>query len=348
MVAALEVLAPGLHSTVQDFGRFGFQDLGVPVAGALDPVGLRLANALVGNRPGEAGLELSYLGPTVKVAAASARIAVAGPVRLALTPADGEARMLDPDRAHTLHQGDVLAIGAVAGAAVAYLAVAGGFDLAPVLGSLATYVRAGLGPLGGKPLAAGMVLPLRLDAAPTGPDLALAEPFEYGLGPIRVVPGPQADAFTDEAMATFLAADYTVSKEADRMGLRLDGPVLAHRGKADIVSDGLVSGCIQVPGNGAPIILLADHQTAGGYAKIATVISADLPRLGRAVPGTKLRFKAVSVAEAEQARRALEREVKRCIEGLRDAGIGAGIDLAALYGNDLVSGMIDAISGEGR
>jgi len=340
------VLSPGLHSTVQDFGRFGFQDLGVPVAGALDVIGLRLANALVGNLPGEAGLEISYLGPSLRVTAASVRLAVCGPVRLSLTTGDGESRPLEADRSHRLTRGDVLTIGAVERVAVAYLAVAGGFDLPPVMGSLSTYVRAGLGPLGGKPLAAGTVLPLRrAEAEPRG-EYALANPAPYGGGPIRVVPGPQRDCFTEEALATFLSAEYAVTKDADRMGLRLDGPALRHRAGADIPSDGLVSGCVQVPGNGSPIILLADHQTAGGYAKIATVISADLPRVGRAVPGTRLSFAAVTVEQAEQARRALESDILGRVAGL--VPVAFGIDPVALYSRDLVSGMIDAISGEGR
>ena len=348
MTSAFEVVRPGLHTTIQDFGRFGFQEWGVPVAGALDVVGLRLANALVGNRPGEAGLEISYFGPGLRVAVPTARLAVCGPARLTLTEAGGDARLLEPGRSHLLRRGDVLDIGGLDGVAVAYLAVAGGFALAPVMGSLATYVRAGLGPLGGKALAAGMVLPLRAEAAGAGAELALAGPMAYGAGPIRVVPGPQQDAFTDESMATFLSAEYAVTKDADRMGLRLDGPVLAHRGKPDIASDGLVSGCIQVPGDGRPIILLADHQTTGGYAKIATVISADLPRLGRAVPGTRLSFVAVTVVAAEQARRELEREIGRQLAGLRRVDLAAGVDLTALYGGNLVSGVVDALGGEGR
>ncbi len=343
----LHILSPGLHTTIQDFGRFGFQDLGVPVAGALDFAGLRLANALVGNQPGEACLEISTLGPTLRVEADSVRLAICGPMRLMLgAAAGGERRALEADRSHRLSRGDIVEIGAVAAASVAYLAVAGGFDLAPVMGSLSTYVRAGLGPLGGKPLAVGTVLPLRAATASDSDDLALPEAMAYGGGPIRVMLGPQQDSFTDEAVATFLSAEYTVSKQADRMGLRLEGPRLAHRAGPDIASDGLVSGCIQVPGDGGPIILLADHQTTGGYAKIATVISADLPRLGRAMPGTRLSFAPVSVEQAEAARQMLEREIERRITGLRPVGAMIGIDLTALYDSNLVSGMVDAIDGE--
>lgn len=346
MADGFEVQSPGLHTTIQDLGRFGFQDQGVPTAGALDPVGLRLANAMVGNPAGMAGLEISYMGPTLRVTAASVRVAVAGEVRLTLTQA-GVSRPLESNRSWRLKRGDVLGIGAVAGAATAYLAVEGGFALDPVLGSLSTYVRAGLGPLGGRPLRTGTRLPLARDACGDGDDLGLARPFDYGDGPIRVVLGPQDDAFTTQALATLATAEYRVGKDADRMGLRLDGPALDHRAGADIPSDGLVSGCIQVPGNGAPIILLADHQTAGGYAKIATVISADLPRLGRMVPGTTLRFATVGVAQAEQARRDLEQRIRRSVTGL--AIIAAnGVDLQALYETELISGVVDAVTGWGR
>jgi biotin-dependent carboxylase-like uncharacterized protein len=346
MAQGLEIIHPGLHTTIQDMGRFGFQDLGVPTAGALDMVGLRLANALVGNRPGEACLEISYMGPVIRVTAPTVRMAIAGDIRLLMADG-GPPRPVESNRSHRLKQGDTLTMGAVMGASTAYLAVEGGFDLAPVMGSLSCYGRAGLGPLGGKPPVAGTILPLRLAQCRDGDELALRTPMDYGDGPIRVVLGPQREFFTDEAIATLLGSEYRITKEADRMGLRLEGPRLTHGGGADIPSDGLVSGCIQVPGNGSPIILLADHQTVGGYAKIATVISADLPRLGRAVPGTVLTFAALPVAEAEAARRTLEKTIQRTISEMTTIS-PTRIDLQALYGAELISGMVDAVSGKGR
>lgn len=343
---ALEVVHPGLFTTLQDFGRFGFQDLGVPTAGALDSIGLRLANALVGNAAGEACLEVSYMGPVLRVAADEIRIALAGGARLAAQGEHGP-RPLATNRSHVLRRGETVTVGAVEGAATAYLAVEGGFALEPVLGSLSTYTRAAIGPLGGKPLSAGIRLPLRLGQCRQAEDVMLPRPFDYGSGPIRVIMGPQDDAFADEAIALLLSAEYRVGKDADRMGLRLDGPPLGHRTGADIPSDGLVSGCIQVPGSGQPIILLADHQTVGGYAKIATVISADLARLGRTVPGTALRFAAIPVAEAEALYRAQDKAVRAAIAAIGPISTG-GIDLDALYGTELISGMVDAKSGQGR
>jgi UPF0271 protein len=335
MAGHLRVLEPGLHTTVQDMGRFGYQEQGVPVAGMLDPVALALANALVGNPPGEAALELYALGPGLLVEAESVRIAISGPARPILTR-EGGTRSLECGRGHTLRRGDRLAAGAVSGAAVAVLAVAGGFDLAPVMGSLSTYVRAGIGPLNGRALKEGDRLPLR--GAGSEGDLALPHSFEYGSGPLRVMLGPQAEAFTDRALETFLSEGFTVGRDADRMGLRLEGPALAHRSGAGIASEGIVTGSIQVPGNGQPILLLADHQTVGGYAKIATVISADLPRAGRLAPGDRLSFRAVSTAEAAAARRDLDKRLRAAVASMIPAA--GGLDMAALYSANLISGMV--------
>ena len=345
MAACLTVVRQGLFATIQDLGRFGFQELGMPVAGALDPVALRLANALVGNPQGTAGLEIALLGPALRVDAPTVRIAAVGPLALTLEREGDAPQPLAPHRSHTLRQDDVLRLGAVDGTSVAYVAVAGGFALEPVMGSLSTYVRAGIGPLGGRPLAEGDRLPLAFEAAPEGPDVELPQPPDYGAGPLRAVLGPQEDRFTEAAVETFLSATYRVGKQADRMGLRLEGPALAHRGSADIPSDGLVTGSIQVPGNGQPILLLNDHQTAGGYAKIATVISADLPRAGRLRPGDSLSFQAVTVEEAEAIRRRQEQAIAGWIRAIRPVRPTGGIDLEALYAENLISGTVDIVNG---
>ena len=345
MAACLTVVRQGLFATIQDLGRFGFQELGMPVAGALDPVALRLANALVGNPQGSAGLEIALLGPALRIVAPTVRIAAVGPLALTLEREGDAPQPLAPHRSHTLRQGDVLRLGAVDGTSVAYVAVAGSFALAPVMGSLSTYVRAGIGPLGGRPLAEGDRLPLAFEAAPEGPDVELPQPPDYGAGPLRAVLGPQEDRFTEAAVEIFLSATYRVGKQADRMGLRLEGPALAHRGSADIPSDGLVTGSIQVPGNGQPILLLNDHQTAGGYAKIATVISADLPRASRLRPGDSLSFQAVTVEEAEAIRRRQEQTIAGWIRAIRPVRPTGGIDLEALYAENLISGTVDIVNG---
>jgi biotin-dependent carboxylase-like uncharacterized protein len=342
VTAQLVIERAGLFDTLQDRGRTGFQALGMPVAGAMDRIALRLANALAGNADDPAAIEIGVMGPTVRVEADSARVAVVGSVTLDLiaTP-DASPRPLDANRSYTLLRGQALRVGMVEGSSTAYLAVEGGFALPPFMGSLSTYTRAGIGGLDGRKLQYGDALPLMRAAASARAESRLGTPFDYGSGPIRVVPGPQADHFSDVGHATFLGGDYVVSKEADRMGIRFEGPWIEHSALGpDIVSDGIAPGAIQVPGAGLPIVLLADRQTVGGYAKIATVISTDLPRLGRMLPGQKVRFAAVSVEEAEALRRDQERRLAQAISGLQQALPQGGIDLAALYERNLIDGVV--------
>lgn len=340
-MSGLRVLEPGLHTTVQDRGRFGFQRYGVPVAGALDPEALALATALVGDPPGTAALELRYLGPVLALEATSARIALAG-ARIAATIERGSERIpLAEGRSATLWRGDRLRIGALRDSTGAVLAVAGGIAVPAALGSRATFTRSGIGGLGGRALVAGDLLPLALDAAPDGPERALAQPLDLAPPPrIRVVLGPQRDHFTDAAVATFLAAEWRVSKDADRMGLRLDGPDLAHAQGFNIVSDGIVTGAVQVPGTRRPILLLADRQTSGGYPKIATVITADLPALGRLGPGAAIRFAAVTAAEGAAVARARAAALRALADGIGPLRRLGAIDTEALYRGNLISAPI--------
>lgn len=341
----LDVVAPGLMTSVQDLGRLGSQALGMPVAGATDAIALRLANAVVGNPENTAALEIGYLGPTLVAASDGVRVVLGGKAKLTVQPAGGgEARSAKPWRSLLLKRGDRFAIGAVEEGGVAYLAVAGGFAIPPFMGSLSTYMRSGLGGFEGRALKAGDRLPLNAIAT-EGDERELADAIDYGSGAIRVVLGPQDDRFTAKGIETFLSATYTVTKEADRMGIRLEGATVEHTRGADIASEGVVTGSIQVPGNGKPIILMADRQTTGGYTKIATVISADLARVGRMKPGDTLSFAAITVAEAESIRREQEKQVRRLIEGIRTALPDVMLDLNALYTQNLISGAVDAPSG---
>jgi biotin-dependent carboxylase-like uncharacterized protein len=330
----LHILAGGLATTIQDLGRYGFQRLGVAPAGALDAQALRLANALVGNMPGEAGLEILLLGPRFRVEQAAVRLALVG----AETGLIIDGRRHPPNGSVTVTPGAEITIPAFPGRASAILAIGGGLDLTPVMGSRSTDRRAGFGELEGRALKTGDVLPLRAPA-PTGPE-RWSPPLVDPTGPIRIVLGPQAEHFTDAAVATFLGETYTVSPESDRMGLRLAGPALAHRAGPDIVSDGIVTGAIQVPGNGQPIILLPDRQTTGGYAKIGCVISADLPRLGRRRPGDDLRFEAVDVETAVVLRRDTEAEFQALLGQVRD--MSPDTDSEALLGINLIGGVVSA------
>ncbi|HSD53148.1 MAG TPA: biotin-dependent carboxyltransferase family protein [Burkholderiales bacterium] len=304
MTGTLNVVASSSIAMLQDLGRLGQQRCGVPVSGALDSVSLRIANAVVGNPDGTAALEMFYRGPTLEVAAESARVASIGaPLEVS---SRGTSRPMPARQSVRLARGDRLTVGPCEISLVAYLAVEGGFALAGDLGSLSTFPRAGLGGIDGRPLKKGDALPL---AAANVPARAERRAPKWDLAPpasVRVVLGPQDDHFTERALQTLLESRYTVSRQSDRMGMRLEGPALEHAKGFNIASDGTAPGSIQVPGNGLPIILLADRPTTGGYPKIATVASADVPALGRLRPGATIGFEAIGVEEAEAARRELE------------------------------------------
>lgn len=335
MTPILRVDSPGPLTTVQDLGRRGWLRFGVPAAGAMDPSGLVLANALVGNPPGTAALELTLAGGRFTVLDGPARIAVAGgdfPLTLDGHPvAAGRSYWLEPEQ--------TIAIGAARTGARAYLAVGGGFRIEPVLGSVATHLRSGIGGWHGRALIAGDALPL--NGLPTpGPDLTLPMGFKRPGHPrVRVVLGPQDDHFTPAAIETFLLAEYIVTPQADRMGYRLSGPRLEHAEGHDMVSDAIAPGSVQVPGFGEPIVLLADRQTTGGYPKIATVIGADLPDLGQRRPGDRLRFEAVAVEAAQAARRSL-RAWLEALPGLL-IPVGHELDSEHLLAVNLISGVWD-------
>src|SRR5260221_664909 len=341
MTGAIKVVRAGLFDTVQDLGRIGFMALGMPTAGAMDHIALRVVNALIGNPPATAGLEIGVMGPDLLVEADSVRIALVGPLSPSVVEGPGgPPKPLESDRTHLLKRGQLLRVGMVEGSSTAYLAVAGGFALPSFMGSLSTYARAGVGGFKGRRLAAGDALPLSVDQALPREERKIGSAFDYGSGPIRVVWGPQDDYFSARGRKTFIESEYRVSKEADRMGIRFEGPTIEHSKGADIISDGIGPGAIQVPGAGLPIVLLGDRQTVGGYSKIATVASVDLPRLGRMLPGRAVRFAAITVAEAERLRRDQEARLSRAIGDFGPARPAGGIDLVRLYEENLIDGIV--------
>jgi biotin-dependent carboxylase-like uncharacterized protein len=343
MTAGLKVVAPGLHTSVQDLGRFGYRSAGVPVSGALDRIALMLANALVGNPANTPALEILVQGPVLEVVAPAVRVALVGGSGGLIVEGEHR-RTVASGQSLRLIQGDRLRMAPLGTTSCAYLAVEGGFDVAPALGSASTYARGGFGGFCGRVLRAGDVLPVRQTAAELGGELALAKPFEDATDQtIRVVLGPQLDFFTQDAVRIFLSARFTVSSRADRMGYRLDGPQLAHAKGYNIVSDAIATGSIQVPGSGQPIVLLVDSQTTGGYPKIATVISADLPVIGRRGPGAAVQFAAVTPEEAEDLRRTQEKQIAQSIRDFRKVEETAGIDLTELYAANLVDGVTNAL-----
>ena len=362
MRAGLKVLAPGLHTTVQDLGRPGYQAIGVPESGALDGFTLRLANALVGNPPGAPALEVLISGPTFEVAADTVRVALAGagaslgigsqrsfasPDAVGPSgawPKGAEKANLGAGQSVTLSRGEVIEVVAGRQSASCYLAVEGGVAVPLVLGSASTYVRAAIGGLDGRALRRGDFVPMAMPSASRRAELRLSSPLAAtGDHPIRIVLGPQQEYFAEGAIATLLDAEFRISQSADRMGMRLDGPVLKHRRGWDIVSDAIATGAIQVPGSGQPILLLADHQTTGGYPKIATVASADLPVVGRRRPGDPLRFVAVTVEAAEALCRDAERWLTEIVTRLEPVPDCLGVDLAPLYNGNLISGVVSGL-----
>jgi biotin-dependent carboxylase-like uncharacterized protein len=339
MTATLKVTAPGLCTTVQDLGRFGYQAVGMPVSGALDGVSFRLANRLVGNPDNAAALEILYHGPTFEVMADEVHVGLAG-ADAELELAGERARLLGGWRSAKFRRGETFRVARLSLAACCYLSVEGGLAIEPCLGSASTFLRGGHGGFEGRALRAGDLVPLARDHVRHAQEHRLPQPPEVGGDQfIRVILGPQRDYFTEAAVATLLEAEYVVSKNADRMGMRLDGPKLEHRGSYNIASDGIATGAIQVPGSGQPIMLLADHQTTGGYPKIATVISADLPVVGRRRPGDRIRFAAIEVAEAEALRRAQETAFQALVAAMVPAGT-EGLDLERLYRSNLISGVV--------
>lgn len=281
----IQIETPGPLTTVQDLGRIGHMHSGFQQSGAMDWYSASLANILCGNDENSAVLEMTLGGITCRFSE---------PTAFALCGADMSA-MLDGkavpmQRCVRAETGSVLKMGMAAIGCRTYMAVAGGLDVPLVMGSRSTNLRCEIGGLEGRRLRAGDVLSVlpggRFAEGLSAPDWK----FPCGEATIRAILGPQDDYFTKEGIRTFFSAAYTVTPASDRMGMRLSGPVLAAVSATDIVSDGIALGSVQVPAGGQPIVLLADRQTVGGYAKIATVIKADLPKLAQLRPGDQIRF----------------------------------------------------------
>jgi antagonist of KipI len=327
----LAVLEPGLLSTVQDLGRFGHRRHGVVAGGAMDRRSHAVANILVGNDPGAATIEMTLMGAVLRFEAEALVALAGGGMRGTI---GGEAVPLR--RPVLVPKGAELRFSPTNIGCRAYLAVAGGLAVLPVLGSRSTYLRAGLGGHHGRALRADDRLPVgaptalggrlaRLLAAERGdrPFATTAWCAAADLDPslrqsphVRVLPGLQATAFDHDSLAAFHGERYTVSPRSDRMGYRLDGPALRLSQPRDLLSEAVATGTVQVPPEGKPIVLMADAQTTGGYPRIAQVIEADLPVLGQLRPGDVLRFVPVGLAEAEERRRQAQLDLRRLAAGV--------------------------------
>ncbi len=312
-MSALFVADPGLLTTVQDLGRFGHQRVGVPPSGPMDRVAFLVANRLVGNPDGAAALECTIKGPRLEVRQAATVAVTGAPMGFTV---NGQAA--PPWTAVPVRPGDVCGFQMASAGCRAYLAVAGGIDVPPALGSRATYLRGRLGGIGGRALQKGDALPVGAAAGAVREGRTVPEtrrPPYPAERECRVILGPQDDRFTAEGIRAFLEGLYDVTPQADRMGYRLSGPEIPHVRGHDIVSDGIPLGGIQVPGERQPIVLLVDRQTTGGYTKIATVIGVDIGAIGQTRPGHRIRFRRVALAEAHAARAAEAAWLARAIEG---------------------------------
>ncbi len=328
---SIRVLRPGLLTSVQDLGRFGFQKYGVIVGGGMDPLALRVANLLVGNDEKEAVLEITLVGPSLLIE----RDAL-----LSLTGADLSAKIGEAPfpmwRPVYVKKGSVINFGSCKSGCRAYLAVAGGFALEPVLGSKSTYLRGGIGGYHGRALAAGDVLCVnnipeksrammeRLQAEVKGADHAAAEwsvgrevrRFHERRGALRVIRGRHFSLFTENSQRDFFQHFFLITPQSDRMGYRLKGPALELKEPKEMISEAVSHGTIQVPPDGNPIVLLSDRQTIGGYPRIAQVVTVDFPVVAQLKPGDRIRFEEISLAEAEQLYVAREREMQELKTGI--------------------------------
>ena len=308
-VDAFEVLRPGILTTVQDLGRPGFARYGVAPSGALDGFSLRVANLLAGNPEDAAALETTVMGLRLK----ALRDVVAAVTGADLKPMKGR-EPLAMWRSHWIRAGEVIAFDGPAGGMRSYVAVCGGIDVPPVLGSRSTNLASGFGGVAGRALRKGDILrravvenELQYAGRAFEPAWIPEYPSRWRL---RVIWGPQDDQFTEDGRQAFVTGIFRVSPDSDRTGIRLQGPLMARRPglPESIISEGVIAGAIQVPGDGQPIIILGETAT-GGYSKIATVISADLPLLGRIMPGNEVAFNAVTLDEAVQALRESEERI---------------------------------------
>lgn len=308
----VHILKPGLQTTIQDLGRWGWQSQGVPVAGPMDPCSHRVANAMVGNNRDHAAFEIALIGPELQFE--DERLVAVSGAEFALA-LDGVALPLNA--AFVASAGSRLRFGARARGSRAYLAIAGGVAVTPVMGSRATHLVSRLGGLEGRALAAGDRVPLGDLPRPQIPRLRPGAPRSANTtgvvrlpdahAAVRVLPGPQREYFSSEALDVLQSAPYLVGKESDRMGFRLEGPPLRHMRSADIISDATPLGVLQVPAAGQPVLLMADRQTTGGYPKIATVITADIGIAGQLGPGDAISFAVCTPHDAYAALIAQER-----------------------------------------
>jgi antagonist of KipI len=316
-MATVYVVSPGLLTTIQDRGRWGFQSFGVPVSGPMDLYSHRLANAMAGNDAGAATLEVTIAGPVLEFDD-ERTVAVTG-ARFDVTLDD---RPVADGSAFEVRAGSRLRFGRRLRGSRAYVAISGGIATPDALGSRATHLPSRVGGLDGRALKTGDRLPLgsqegqeeisraeRRVRGRSAATSAAAWTLPDGAATLRVLPGPQTHKFVPNALDVLQSGSYKVAGDSNRMGFRLTGPALEAADSADVISDATPLGVLQVPPSGQPILLMADRQTTGGYPRIATVISADISLAGQLGPGDTVAFATCSAREAMAALIAQERSL---------------------------------------
>ncbi|WP_053955301.1 biotin-dependent carboxyltransferase family protein [Inediibacterium massiliense] len=320
-MSQIKIVHPGLLTTIQDEGRYGYQQFGVPVSGVMDDFAYRVGNILVGNEEKEAVLEVTMMGPTIEFEEEGILSITGGNLSPMMN-----GKSIAMWRSIYVKKGDTLSFGAVKSGCRSYIAFSGGMDIPMIMGSRSTYMKAKIGGLEGRALKSGDIVPLGVSKEKLKSFSSRILPSKYIPKyekeiEVRVLLGPQEDVFTDEGIHTFLSKPYIVTNECDRMGFRLDGEEIEHINGGDIISDGINFGAIQIPGHGKPIIMMADRQSTGGYTKIANVISVDLYKIAQAKPMDQIMFKKVDIKEAQN----LLKERKEKIEEIKKVTVSREI-----------------------
>lgn len=304
----IKIIKPGLFTTIQDKGRWGYQRFGIPVSGTMDDFSTRIANIIVGNDEYSAVLENTFLGPEINFCCDEVISITGGNMKPKVNGIS-----VPMWTSLLVKDGDILSFSSAVSGLRSYIAFSRGLDVPDIMESKSTFTRGGLGGYEGRKLSIGDEIKLGTrDLDSSGSYLSSRFiPIYRKEETIRVIMGPQDDYFTDEAIRVFLDSKYAITHEADRMGYRLDGPKITHKKGADIISDGIVFGSIQVPGHGSPIIMMADRATTGGYTKIGTVITSDLGVLAQMGQGNVIRFQKISLEKAHEIYREYENKLKK-------------------------------------
>ena len=293
---SLIVLKPGLQSTIQDLGRYNYSHFGISASGAADPLSLKIGNLIVGNKESASAIEMTIIGGEFQFDS-ECYIAISG----SEFEASLDNNYITNQKAIDVKKGQILSFGQAKTGARAYLCIQGGIDVDNYLSSKSTHILSGIGGYLGQPISKGDILSFGINKNSIKP-IIFRQLLDMNRSKIRIISGLQSNFFDDKAWSSFISNPFTVSNSSNRMGIRLDGNKILSNIESEIITEGVPLGAIQVPGSGDPIISFVEHQTTGGYPKIANVIIADIHKVGQLKPGDKFQFNLVSKEEAEELR----------------------------------------------